>query len=145
MTRIAFHFGAAQKWQYASRLLRKAVGRGSRVVVAVDTPDMAQMDQALWAVAPTEFIPHCQSDAAGSVSKRSPVVLVDSAQVPPRVGDVLLNLGSKVPQGYEAFARVIEVVSTDEEERSQARLRWRHYGASGHAIDKHDIQAMEGQ
>jgi len=145
MTRIAFHFGAPQKWQYASRLLRKAIGRGSRVVVSVDAQDMADMDLALWSVAPTEFIPHCQMGASGSFSQRSPILLVDSQQEPPHAGDVLVNLGAQVPLSYESFERVIEIVSSDEAQRSLARLRWRQYGQSGHAIDKHDIQAQEGR
>jgi DNA polymerase-3 subunit chi len=145
MTRVAFHFGAAQKWHYASRLLRKAIGRGSRVVVVVDAQDMAQMDLALWSVAPAEFIPHGKMDAPGSICLRSPILLVDCLQTPPKSGEILLNLGAKVPLGYEAFERVIEVVSSDEIERSQARLRWRQYGQSGHPIDKHDIQAQEAR
>jgi DNA polymerase-3 subunit chi len=145
MTRIAFHFGAAQKWQYASRLLRKAVGRGSKVVVVVDSMDMAQLENALWSLSPTEFIPHCHANAAGSACQRSPIVLADSLQEPPHLGEVLLNLGVQVPLGFQAFERVIEVVSSDETERNQARARWRHYAQSGLQIDRHDIQAKEGR
>lgn len=145
MTRIAFHFGAEDKWRYASRLLRKAVARGSQVVVVVDPQDLQQMDSALWSISPAEFIPHCQLDALDSVRRRSRIVMVDSQVESTHVGDVMVNLGTQLPYGLDQFERVIEVVSTDETERNQARQRWKQYAESGFPIDKHDIQAQEGR
>ena len=72
----------------------------------------------------------------------SPVVLaVDVLQAPAL--PVLVNLGGLVPAGFERFERLIEVVSNDEEDRSLARGRWKHYVARGYAIVRHDLELKE--
>jgi len=52
---------------------------------------------------------------------------------------VLLNLGAQVPDGFERFERLIEVVSLDEADRQTARSRWKHYADHGFAITRHDL------
>jgi DNA polymerase-3 subunit chi len=75
------------------------------------------------------------------VQRRSPIVLtteVPSAEdVPP--GAVLVNLKASFPAGFEAFARVIEVVTLEESDRQQARERWRQYRAQGIEPQRHDL------
>ena len=46
-----------------------------------------------------------------------------------------------VPQGFERFERLIEVVTGDEGDRLQARSRWKHYADRGYAITRHDLAA----
>lgn len=139
MTELAFHFGAPDKLAYTCRLLRKAVGSGAQVVLLADAETLSQIDADLWALSPTEFVPHVVGSAEGSVHKRSPLLLVtDPAQVPQQTG-VLVNLTDAVPEGFERFARVIEVVSTDAGDREAARQRWRHYTERGYTITRHDL------
>jgi len=138
-TELAFHFGAPDKLAYACRLLRKAVGSGAKVVLVADADAIARIDADVWSLAPTEFLPHCVATASESVQRRSPVVLVtDVVQAPQHTG-VLVNLTDTVPQGFERFARLIEVVSTDAADRNAARGRWREYTQSGYAITRHDL------
>jgi DNA polymerase-3 subunit chi len=140
VTQIAFHFGAPDKLAYACRLLRKAAGSGARVLVVADTPVCEQLDAQLWAVSPADFVTHCQTAASPSLVDRSSVLLApvlpqDAAQFP-----VLVNLGDAVPAGFDAFQRVIEIVSMDDEDRQQARARWKHYMALGFDIERHDLK-----
>jgi DNA polymerase-3 subunit chi len=59
--------------------------------------------------------------------------------------DLLVNLCDTVPQGFEHFSKVVEVVSqADQEDRSLARARWRHYVAQGYQIVRHDLVLREG-
>jgi DNA polymerase-3 subunit chi len=71
------------------------------------------------------------------------VVLADSARGTPHQ-DVLLNLGAAVPDGFERFERLIELVSGEPGDRQQARARWKHYADRGYAITRHDIAGKEG-
>ncbi|MOA15401.1 DNA polymerase III subunit chi [compost metagenome] len=69
----------------------------------------------------------------------SPVVLVQDERCAPHK-EVLLNLWDSVPAHFAAFARVVEVVSAhDEQDRAQARLRWKHYAGLGLTIVRHDL------
>ena len=73
MTEVAFHFGAPDKLDYVCRLLRKATGRGAKVVVLGPQSHMHQLDAKLWALSPTDFLAH--SLDGGALQARSPVFL----------------------------------------------------------------------
>lgn len=138
MTEVAFHFNAPDKVAYACRLLRKAVGSGATVVVTGPPATLHQLDVALWTFSPTDFVPHCFLDSDARVVAASPVVLAPSTDGVPHQ-QVLLNLGRLVAGGFESFARVIEVVGLDDEDRQVARGRWKHYTDLGYPITRHDL------
>ena len=142
MTEVAFHFNAPDKLGYACRLLRKAVGAGARVMVTGEPGTLRELDVALWTFAPLEFLPHCSAEAAPATLAASPVVLAESVRAAPHQ-QVLVNLGAGVPEGFERFERLIEVVTADEGDRQDARRRWKHYADRGYAISRHDIAARD--
>ncbi len=144
MTEVAFHFNAPDKLAYACRLLRKAVAAGSRVVVTAPAEALARLDALLWTFSQTDFIAHVRQPAEPGLLAASPVVLTETpaaADLPHR--QVLLNLGASLPAGFEGYQRVIEVVSLDEDDRQQARGRWKQYTERGYAIVRHDLQLKE--
>jgi DNA polymerase III subunit chi len=131
------------KLAYACRLLRKATAAGSSVVVTGEPQALRTLDTELWTFSALEFIPHCHAASAEpQVLSASPVVLADTARGTPHQ-QVLVNLGEAVPEGFERFERLIEVVSQDEGDRQQARARWKHYADRGYAIQRHDIAVKE--
>ncbi|MGE4241475.1 DNA polymerase III subunit chi [Ramlibacter sp.] len=144
MTEVAFHFNAPDKIGYACRLLRKARSRGSRVVVTGADELLRRLDVTLWTFEPLEFIPHCHAaTSTKDVVAASPIVLADGlAEAPHR--EVLVNLGQPVPEGFEGFERLIEVVTADEADRADARRRWKHYADRGYSIQRHDLAGREG-
>ena len=143
MTEVAFHFNTPDKVGYACRLLRKAVGAGAAVVVTADAALLDELDATLWTFSAVDFVPHCRAAAPAPVLAWSPVVLTDSPRVAPH-HQVLVNLGHAVPEGFEMFERLIEVVTGDEADRQSARQRWKHYAARGYDIKRHD-RAQEPQ
>jgi DNA polymerase-3 subunit chi len=72
------------------------------------------------------------------VSAHSPVVLIETPLPAPH-RQVLLNLGARVPEGFEQFERLIELVTADDQDRANARQRWKHYADRGYAITRHDL------
>jgi DNA polymerase-3 subunit chi len=145
MTEVAFHFNVPDKVGYACRLLRKAVAAGSRVVVTGESAVLRTLDADLWTFSPVEFIAHCHVESAEPrMLASSPVVLADAPRSAPHQ-QVLVNLGSGVPEGFERFERLIEVVTQDDGDRVQARGRWKHYSDRGYAITRHDLAAREAR
>jgi DNA polymerase-3 subunit chi len=143
MTEVAFHFNVPDKLGYACRLLRKAAASGSRVVVTGQPELLRTLDTELWTFSAVEFIPHCHAAAADpQVLAASPVVLADSARGAPHQ-EVLVNLGGTIPDGFERFERLIEVVTQEDEDRQHARTRWKHYADRGYAITRHDLASRE--
>ncbi|HEY0826197.1 MAG TPA: DNA polymerase III subunit chi, partial [Ramlibacter sp.] len=138
MTEVAFHFNVPDKLGDACRLLPKAAGTGSKVVVPGEAGLLRALDTELWTFSALEFIPHCHADSADAqVLAASPIVLADAPRATPHQ-QVLVNLGAGVPEGFERFERLIEVVTQDDGDRQQARLRWKHYADRGYAIKRHD-------
>lgn len=142
MTEVAFHFNAPDKLAYACRLLRKAVAAGARVAVTAEPDLLQRLDVALWTFSPLDFVAHASERQGPAMLEASPVVLLSSALAAPHQ-QVLLNLAESVPEGFERFERLIEVVSLEEADRLRARDRWKHYAARGYAIERKDLVLKE--
>lgn len=141
MTEVGFHFNVRDRTGYACRLLRKAVRQGARVVVSAPAATLAALDRELWSFDAVEFIPHVLLQGGAALPERlraTPVCLIEDASGAPHL-DVLLNLGSEPAAGFESFARVIEIVSTDEADRLAGRARWKHYANRGYSIQRHEV------
>lgn len=144
MTEIKFHFNVADRTEYACRLLRKASRQGATVVVTGPVPVLALLDRALWTFDALEFLPHALLRAGQMVPERLRRTKIWLSEDPSASGhhEVLVNLGldtPEVPRGFESFARVIEVVSSDENDRVAARQRWKHYAGRGYVIERHEV------
>jgi DNA polymerase III subunit chi len=143
MTEVSFHFNVVDRTDYTCRLVRKAARAGAAVVLAGPPPVLAHFDRALWTFDDLEFIPHTKV-LAGAVAA---LCAVDSqvwlVEEPSQAAshEVLINLGTEPPVGFESFEKLIEIVSTDAAERDAARQRWKHYAARGYAIAKHEVAA----
>ena len=145
MTDIAFHFNAPDKLDYACRLLRKALASGARVVVTGEGATLQALDTLLWTFSALEFLPHCRAGSPAEQLAVSPVVLAAQVEGGPALPhhQVLLNLGSRIAAGFERFERVIEVVTLDDQDRQDARLRWKQYTDSGYSITRHDLKLKD--
>lgn len=144
MTRVDFAFDADHRVAQAARSILRHVARGSRLFVYCDDPDrMKQIDQALWTASDTAFVPH-EPLIEGS-AEELPVFLVDQAAWPlvaDRVNesDWLVNLDDQCPPEPTLFARVLEIVSSDQTDRQEARERWRQYQAMGLDLHAHPLE-----
>jgi DNA polymerase III subunit chi len=132
--KVEFHSGVAEPLDHACRLLRKAHAAGARVVVHGPPALLDRLDQQLWTFDALSFVPHLRLRGharPAAHQTRTPAWLVDdvaalSAHMSERA--VLVNLGDEMIDGWEAFARVIEVVPADAHASAAARQRWRRYG-----------------
>lgn len=143
MTEVSFHTNLADRLAYGCRLLRKAVRSQAQVAVVGPPALLAELDRALWAFDPLDFVPHVRlmpGTPVPAALRRTPLWLVDRAGAAPHQ-DVLLNLGDEVPEGFESFARVVELVGVDADVRALARQRWKHYAGRGYAIEHHEVKA----
>ena len=145
MTEIAFHFNAADTLDHACRLLRKAVASGARVVVTGEPAALQALDTLLWTFSPHEFLAHCRAGSPAEQLMASPVILAARLEGGPELPhhQVLVNLGREIPKGFERFERAIEIVSLDEQDRLDARQRWKHYADRGYSITRHDLKLKD--
>ncbi|TDP74584.1 DNA polymerase III subunit chi [Roseateles toxinivorans] len=145
MTEVSFYTGVSGRIDYACRLLRKAVLQGAKVTVCAPAPVLDRLDKALWTFEATEFVPHLRwgpdkGQALTPAMQATPVWLVEQADLAPH-HDVLLNLGDELVPGFEAFDRVLEVVSTDAMDASGGRGRFKQYRSQGLNVKHHEVKA----
>jgi DNA polymerase-3 subunit chi len=143
MSDIAFHLNAPDKLGYACRLLRKAHARGARAIVYGPEIELTQLDQALWRLEGPDFVPHCGDSDPPFVQRASPILLTALAPLNQVFeATVLVNLGAAVPEGFERFERIIEVVTAFAPEVALARVRWKAYKTNGHEPYAHDLDQI---
>lgn len=126
MTRIDFHTNVPDKIAYACRLVRKAYAARNRIVLMTDDAgQLAALDQALWTFSGTDFLPHVAS--GDPLAPDTPIVLAcsDAAALPHT--DLLVNLSRRIPAIFTRFQRVIEVVSSEEDDAAAGRRRYTGY------------------
>ena len=137
---VAFHTGVPEPLDYAYRLLRKAVGQGAQVTVVAPAAQLQALEAQLWAAEPSSFFSHVtvanQAGAEDGAALPEPVRwaaiwLAPEDQARSWARPVLLNLGITIPACIAGCVRLIEVVSTDEIQRQQAKQRWRTYQSWG--------------
>ena len=141
MTEVSFHFNVPDRLSYACRLLRKATRKGATVVVAAPAATLTALDRALWAFDPLDFVPHVRLRPGEAVQRRlsvTPLWLVEDAADASH-HDVLVNLGEEPANGFESFNRLIEIVSTGDQDRAAARQRWKHYAQRGYQIERYEV------
>ena len=137
MTQIDFYTHVEDKLKTACTLAAKAFARGLRLTAYCPDPETAQhLDRLLWTTPATGFLPHCGPD--DPLAAETPVI-IDCGGDNLLHDQVLLNLRPEWPPFFSRFQRLIEIVSLDEEDRSQARARFKFYRDRGYEIHTHDL------
>jgi len=142
-TVLTFYTNVEHRVHYACRVVRKARAAGLSVLTfAPDTDHLARFDAALWTFSALEFLPHVYANSP--LAAQTPILLAaDAARAPAR--DLLLYLGDQTPDDFAAlfarFARVVEVVSRDDDDRVCGRARFKAYREAGLTPVVHDAGA----
>jgi DNA polymerase III subunit chi len=127
-----------QRFNVACRLAEKAYLQDLKVVILQDNlNDAKALDELLWTFDERSFVPH-QIAEGSSFDAATPVHLtVESANMP--VADLLLNLTDRLPSGWERYARIAEIIDTDEERRRLGRERFKAYRDQKVTLDTHQL------
>jgi len=126
MTRIDFHTNIPDKLAYACRLARKAYAAKAKIVLlAEDAAQAAALNEALWTLSNIDFLPHVMAD--DPLAPQTPIIITDSEEAALPHHDMLVNLTRRTPSTFDQFARVFEIISTDEQDAAAGRQRYVAY------------------
>ncbi len=121
----------------ACRLADKAYGLGHTVYVfTASEARAAALDDLLWTFRQDSFVPHERYPLVGE--EGSPV-LVGTAAPATVEAQVLINLADALPEGFERYERVVELVDQHPEVLAQSRERFRQYREQGCAPETHKL------
>lgn len=141
MTQVDFYLSGepegTAKGLLACRLANKAYQQGHQVyILAQDESQARQLDDQLWTFAQGSFVPHRLWQDTGEVDVP---VLVGDTKAPADWHDVLISLVPEVPPFFSRFERVIELVGGEEQDKAEARERFRFYRDRGYALETHEL------
>ena len=126
--------GELARRQFACRLTEKAYRLEHSVHIrTADAQTAAHMDELLWTFRDGSFVPH--EVVTGSQGEAASPVTIGHG--PARDVELLINLADDVPA--EAFPRIAEIVTSDDEGRRQSRERYARYRDQGHPLETHKL------
>lgn len=141
MPRIDFYVLPDQKDNgralLACRLADKAYNLGHTVyILTASDAQAAALDDLLWTFRQDSFIPHERYPLAGEES--SPVLIGTVAPVEASA-QVLINFTDRLPEGFERYERVVELVDQNPDVLAKSRERFRQYRERGCAPETHKL------
>ena len=142
MARVDFYIlsqhGPRERHVFACRLAEKAYRLDNSVHIHAGSRETAeQLDELLWTFRDGSFVPH-DLLSPGSADRNSPVTIGCDAG-PPEARDLLINLCDDIPPFAEAFPRVAELVSSDDDCKRESRKRFVAYRDNGHTLETHNV------
>jgi DNA polymerase-3 subunit chi len=141
MTRVSFYLlkGSVEhdRQVFACRLIEKAYKQGHHIYIHTDNAEKAeQVNQILWSFRADSFVPHQLIDAPNA--DNCPVLIGHNTK-PPRLMDLLINLGTEQPIFFSQFERVAEFINDDQQLKIMGRERYRFYQQRGYELSTHKI------
>lgn len=124
----------------ACRIAEKALQQSQRAFVATaDDAESTRLDTLLWTFSQGSFVPHRVVQKGEASAPREPV-LIGTVPPPDAAGiDVVINLSPEVPEHFDRYPRVAEIVDADAERRARGRERFRHYRDHGCDPNTHKL------
>lgn len=136
MTRVEFFFNVEDKLQKLAELSEKAIAKNVKLLMLAKTNEAAIQIQAyLWSL-PQQFLPNHPSNHP--LVAQTPIIVDWFIDEPPH-DEVLINMQHPQPVFFSRFRRLIEIVGMDEEEKVQARIRYKFYRDRGYEIKNYDV------
>jgi DNA polymerase III subunit chi len=137
LTQVFFYHGASDKIAAACALISGAwAKRKAMLVYAPDQPVADSVDRLLWTRDQLSFIPHCRADSP--LAAETPILIADRLEQVAQT-ERLMNLSNEIPNAYQRFQSLIEVVGQQDEERQAARERVRFYKEQGCDVRYFDL------
>lgn len=120
---------------FACKLAEKAWRlKNSIHIHTMSRADAERLDELLWTFRDGSFVPH---ELAGSNTPAPVSIGFGDADVAPR--DLLITLCDDIPPFAEAFPRIAELVTSEENCRIKSRKRYATYRDNGHTLETHKI------
>lgn len=135
MTKVEFFFNVENKFQKLAELSEKAITKNVKLMMLMQNNEAAtEIRQYLWSV-PHQFLPN--HSANHPLAAETPIVVDWQGELLVH-DEVLINLQHPQPLFFSRFRRLIEIVGFDEEDKAQARIRYKFYRDRGYEIKSHD-------
>jgi len=125
------------RYPFACRLIEKGYHLGHKLYIhCADQKEAHKLDDLLWCYKDASFIPH---NLNGEGPTPPPPVQIGFNADPNGFNDILINLDTTIPEFYQRFNRLIEIVPTEPSWRNKLREHYRFLRDKDFEIKTHEI------
>lgn len=125
--------------QFACKLAETIWRKGYRLHLHCEDEALArQADDALWSFRPDAYLPHALEDS--DLAAQVPVTLGWKTLPAPAQDAALLNLHPEIPDGFDVYARVAEIINQHQDVLIAKRACWKRYKEMGHEVVPHQLR-----
>lgn len=118
---------------YVCSLVEKAHLAEQQVYIhTASEEETERLDTLLWTFKEDSFIPHSPYRADDELP---PLIQIGHAAHPTQQRNVLINLSHQIPEFYQQFQHIIEIVFSDPAMQQLARERYKQYRDQGHEMN----------
>ena len=111
--------------------------RGFRILVhCPDQTQARELDRLLWTYRDESFLPH---GLVGETDPELTPILISTDGQPEDEHQVLINLGTEVPEFFSRFERLCEPLDHDPVVRDAGRKRYAYYRDCGYPLKHHEV------
>lgn len=143
MARVDFYVlaesGPVSRQRFACRLAEKAWRLNHSIHIRTATRQEAeQLDELLWTFRDGSFVPHELGAGGAAAQTEAPITIGFDAADGSR-GELLINLTDELPNDIDAFGRIAEIVTSDEDCRARSRKLYAGYRSQGYSLESHKL------
>ncbi len=123
-----------EKLKFACRVAHQAFSQGLKVYLQTnDLSQSEELDKLLWTFSQNSFIPHAIVGMRALKWEDFPVQIgsKDNVQGVVEDVDVLISLLVDIPQQYEQYRRIVDLITADLSDKAAGRIRYRFYRDAG--------------
>lgn len=133
---INFIFGIADKMNAVCQIINGYYLDHRKVAIYSNEHDvLRKLDIMLWSFKDVSFIPHSFCQKKNDCNEEFMVASNNISQINDiENNDILINMSNIIPSCYNKYEGILEIVSENEQERFEARSRWRIYKKDGHVL-----------
>ncbi len=113
------------------QLTVKAHAAENQVLIHSNYPEfLTSIDEYLWSFSATSFIPHVLVNRNDEVDDIDPIILANFEPTAP-TKDLLIQLADQVPENFNQYNRIIEILYSEQNYLASGRERFKFYRQHG--------------
>lgn len=137
MTNIKFFFNVENKIDLICSILPERLNKKrNSLIYCLDNIQLNLLSDQLWGNSLESFFPH-EENNYHHFSK----IILSNKNIE-WMDDTIINISSQMVDGFNRYLNLFEIVSTDEEDKKLARIRFQYFKDRGYNIQSIDAKKI---
>ena len=138
MTNIKFFFNVENKIDLICSILPERLNKKrNSLIYCFDNIQLNLLSEQLWGNCLESFFPH-EENNHHHFSK----IILSNKNID-WMDDTIINISSQMVDGFNRYLNLFEIVSTDEEDKKLARIRFQYFKDRGYNIQSIDAKKIK--